>query len=43
MFNITNYVFWKVTRKVYIQSLGANVWDVVEETNKIPPTLLTKY
>jgi len=31
MSNGTNYVFWKVRMKTYIHSLGAYVWDVVEE------------
>lgn len=36
MFNGTNYVFWKVRVKTYIQSLGANVRDVAEEEYKPP-------
>ena len=31
MFNGTNYVFWKVGMKSYIQSLGAYACDGVEE------------
>jgi len=30
MFNGTNFMFWKVRIMTYIQSLGADVWDVVE-------------
>ena len=43
MFNGTNYVFWKVRMKTYIQSLGAYVWDDVEEEYRRPPTMITKY
>lgn len=28
--------------RTYIQSLGADVWDVVEEEYRIPPTLINK-
>eukprot|EP00253_Pinus_taeda_P028505 PITA_28505 len=42
MFNGKNYVFWKLRMNTYIQSLGAHVWDVVEEEYKRPPALITK-
>ena len=42
MFNGTNYVFWKVRIKIHIQTLGANVWDVVEETYQRHSTMVTK-
>jgi len=42
MFNGTNYVFWKVRMKTYSQSVGANVWDVVEEAYQRPPIVVTK-
>lgn len=42
MFNGTNYVFWKVRMKTYIQSLRVDVWDVVEEEYQRPLVLVTK-
>ena len=43
MSNGTNYVFWKVNMKTYIQSIGANVWDVMEEEYQKPLEVITKY
>lgn len=43
MFIGKNYVFWKVTMKTYIESLGANVWDVVGEEYQNPLVVITKY
>jgi len=43
IFNGIDYVFWKVRMKTYIQSLGVDVWDVVEEDCQNPPTMITKY
>ena len=42
MFNGTNYLFWKVRMNTYIQSLGDDVWDVVEEENQKPLVVTTK-
>ena len=31
LFNGSNLIFWKVQTKAYLQSLGADVWAIVEE------------
>ena len=31
LFNGINLIFWKVRTKAYLQSLGAEVWAIVEE------------
>ena len=31
IFNGSNLIFWKVRTKAYLQSLGADVWAIVEE------------
>jgi len=43
MFNGKNYVFWKVRMKAYVESLGVDLWDVVEEEYQMTPTFITKY
>ena len=30
LFNGTNYVYWKVCMKVFLQALGEQVWQAVE-------------
>ena len=30
LFDGTNYVYWKVRMKVFLQALGEHVWQVVE-------------
>ena len=30
LFDETNYVYWKVRMKVFLQALGEQVWQVVE-------------
>lgn len=35
-------MFWKVRMRTYIQSLGADVWDVVEEKYQRALALITK-
>ena len=30
LFNGTNYVYWKVRMKVFLQALGEQVWQAVE-------------
>jgi len=42
MFNVTNYLFWKVMIKNYIQSLGIDVWDAMEEEYQKPQALITR-
>lgn len=42
MFNGTNYVFWKVRMNTYIQSLGVDVCDTMEEEYQKPPVVITK-
>lgn len=43
MFNGIHYVIWKVRMKTYIQSLGADVCDAMEEEYKKPTSLITRY
>ena len=31
LFNGSNLLFWKIQTKAYLQSLGAEVWAIVEE------------
>lgn len=42
MFNGMNCVFWKVRMKSYIQSLGADVWDIVKEEYQNTPTMIIR-
>lgn len=42
MFNGMNYVLWKVGMSTYIQSLGVNVCDAMEEEYQNPQALITK-
>lgn len=43
MFTRTSYTFCKVRMKTYLQSLGADVWDIVQGGYEKPPIIITKY
>ena len=45
LFNGSNLLLWKIRTKAYLQSLGAEVWAIVEEGYQYPeiiPTDATK-
>jgi len=42
MSNGTNYLFWKARIKTYIQSLGVDAWELVEEYYQNPLVVITK-
>lgn len=37
--NGTNFVFWKVRMRAYLQELGANVWEIVESGYQYPASI----
>lgn len=37
-----NYTFWEIRMKTYIQSLGANVWDTIQDAYNKPPYVSTR-
>ena len=39
LFNGSNLIFWKVRTKSYLQSLGADVWAIVEEGYQYPTSI----
>ena len=41
LFNGRNLIFWKVRTKAYLQSLGADVWAIVEQEYKYPAIIPT--
>ena len=41
LFNGSNLIFWKVRTKAYLQSLGADVWAIVEEGYQYPASIPT--
>ena len=41
LFNGINLIFWKVRTKSYLQSLGADVWAIVEEGYQYPASIPT--
>ena len=41
LFNGSNLIFWKVRTKAYLQSLGADVWEIVEEGYQYPASIPT--
>jgi len=36
IFNVNNLVYWKIRTRAYLQSLGANVWEIVEGGYQFP-------
>ena len=41
LFNGSNLLFWKIRTKAYLQSLGAEVWAIVEEGYQYPASIPT--
>ena len=41
LFNGSNLLFWKIRTKAYLQSLGAEVWAIVEEGYWYPEIIPT--
>ena len=41
LFNGNNLLFWKIRTKAYLQSLGAEVWTIVEGGYQYPPSTPT--
>eukprot|EP00253_Pinus_taeda_P002568 PITA_02568 len=41
IFDRSNFVYWKVRTTTYLQSLGTNVWEIVEGGYKFPSTIPT--
>ena len=41
IFNANNLLFWKIRKKTYLQSLGAEVWAIVEEGYQYPAIIPT--
>jgi hypothetical protein len=41
LFNGNNLIFWKTRMRSYLQSLGADVWAVVEGGYQYPSTVPT--
>ena len=41
LFNGNNLLFWKIRTKSYLQSLGAEVWAIVEEGYQYPAIIPT--
>ena len=41
LFNGSNLIFWKVRTKAYLQSLGTDVWAIVEEGYQYPASIPT--
>ena len=41
LFNGSNLLFWKIRTKAYMQSLGAEVWEIVEGGYQYPASIPT--
>ena len=41
LFNAINLLFWKIRKKAYLQSIGAEVWEIVEEGYQYPANIPT--
>lgn len=41
LFNGSNLFFWKVITRYYLQSLGANVWEIIEGGYQYPSSIPT--
>ena len=41
LFNGNNLLFWKIRTKAYLQSIGADVWAIVEEGYQYPASIPT--
>ena len=41
IFNGNNLVYWKIRTKSYLQSLGADVWEIVEGGYQFPVAIPT--
>ena len=41
LFNGSNLLLWKIRTKAYLQSIGAEVWAIVEEGYQYPATIPT--
>ena len=41
IFDGSNFVYWKVRTKTYLQSLGTDVWEIVEGGHTFPSAILT--
>ena len=41
LFNGNNLLFWNIRTKAYLQSLGAEVWEIVEEGYQYPASIPT--
>ena len=41
LFNGSNLVFWKVRTRAYLQSLGADVWGIIEGGHQYPSSIPT--
>ena len=42
IFNGRNLVYWKIITKAYLQSLGADVWEIVEGGYQFPAAIPTE-
>jgi len=38
----TNFAFWKVRMRIYLMSLGADVWEIVETGYTKPALVVTR-
>jgi len=41
IFDVTNFVYWKVRVTTYLQSLGTEVWDIIDTGYTFPATTPT--
>ena len=41
LFNRNNLIFWKTRKRSYLQSLGAEVWEIVEGGYQYPAAVPT--
>jgi len=41
LFNGTNFIFWKVKIRALLQSLGVDVWEIVEGGYQYPSSIPT--
>ena len=37
-FDGSNYTFWRIRMEVYLQSLGMDIWKLVEQVYRFPKT-----
>ena len=42
LFNGNNLIFWKTRMRSYLQSLGAEVWEIVEQGYQYPTAVPTE-